>query len=290
MKTVFIAGATGYLGQFLAQTFHDQGWRVHALVRNAQGAKHIGLQADLLVEAQATDPETLIGHMENVDLVVSTLGITRQKDGLTYWDVDYQANLNLLSEALHARVPHFCYVHVLNAKSMPHVELVQAKQAFVDKLKAVPIGSTIIEPTGYFSDMGDFLSMAKSGRAYLFGKGEKRLNPIHGADLAVATYEAIVNDRSVAQIGGPDIFTHAELADLAFAALNKPSKITFLPNWLARAALWLLPKLTPQRTYGPIQFFLSAMQMDMVASRHGTRHLKDHFATLNLSANKEHAK
>ncbi|MDD2346469.1 MAG: hypothetical protein PHY85_10055 [Bacteroidales bacterium] len=39
---------------------------------------------------EITKPQTLIGIAENIDWVFSTIGITRQKDGLTYMDVDYQ--------------------------------------------------------------------------------------------------------------------------------------------------------------------------------------------------------
>jgi hypothetical protein len=37
-----------------------------------------------LIEAEATNPETLSGLMDGIDLVVSALGITRQADGLSY--------------------------------------------------------------------------------------------------------------------------------------------------------------------------------------------------------------
>ena len=50
-------------------------------------------------------------------------------------------------------------------------------------LQASGLSHPIIRPTGYFSDMGEYFPMAKSGRAYLVGDGQKRLNPIHGADL-----------------------------------------------------------------------------------------------------------
>jgi uncharacterized protein YbjT (DUF2867 family) len=55
--------------------------------------------------------------------------------------------------------------------------LVAAKQAFADRLDAAPITSTIVAPSGFFSDMADFLNMAKSGRVWLFGTGRLRLNP-----------------------------------------------------------------------------------------------------------------
>jgi len=86
MRRVFIAGATGYLGRHLCAEYQRRGWYVIALVRKTTQAAPIG--ADQLIQAQATDPATLRGVMTGVDLVVSCLGITRQTDGLGYWDVD----------------------------------------------------------------------------------------------------------------------------------------------------------------------------------------------------------
>lgn len=275
MKTVLIAGATGYLGGHLVTEYKARGWRVHALVRCANRAS--GLGADKLIEAEATRPETLGAIMDGVDLVVSALGITRQKDGLSYRQVDYQANLNLLNEALAARVSQFAYVHVLNADKMAGVPLVDAKQAFVEALRAAPIKSTVIAPSGYFSDMEDFLKMAQSGRVWLFGDGGLRLNPIHGADLATAIADAVDAAKPWLDVGGPDVFRHKDLAELAFSALGRPVRITRLPDALRRWVLTVLPWVAPARIAGPAQFFLTAMGCDMVGEPKGTRHLQDHF-------------
>lgn len=277
MQTVFIAGATGYLGRFLCREYRQRGWRVRALVRDIARARD--LAADELIAAQATRPETLAGVMDGADLVISALGITRQADGLGYWDVDYQANLNLLNEALRAGVAHFAYIHVLNADKMAQVPLVAAKAAFVRALQGADIASTVIAPSGYFSDMADFLTMARAGRIWLFRPGTHRINPIHGADLAAATADAIAAGRGWLDVGGPDIFTHKELAQAAFDALGRPARITWLPDWLRRAALTVLPRLTPRRIHGPASFFLTALGLDMVGEAHGTRHLRDHFAS-----------
>ncbi len=275
MKRVFIAGATGYLGRFLCAEFQQRGWYVIALVRNSAQAKSIA--ADQLIEAQATDAASITGVMAGTDLVVSSLGITRQIDGLDYWDVDYRANLNLMREAERASVGRFAYIHVLRAEEMAHVPMVAAKSAFVEELQRAAIASTIIAPTGYFSDMSDFLTMAQSGRVWLFGDGSKRINPIHGADLATATVEAIEDGVPWLDVGGPDIFDQKELAELAFTCLDKPSRVTFLPDMLRGIALQLLPRVTPRCISGPARFFLSALALDMVGERHGTRHLRDHF-------------
>lgn len=278
MKTVFIAGATGYLGRFLCAEYQRRGWYVIALVRDR--ARAAALSADSLMEAEATRPETLCGALDSVDLVVSALGITRQVNGLDYRDVDYQANLNLLRAAETAGVGRLAYVHVLNASAMRDVPLVAAKADFVDALRASALPSTVIAPSGYFSDMGDFLSMARSGRIWLFAPGTRRINPIHGADLAAAIADATEAGTYWQDVGGPESFTHLELANLAATAVGRPARLILLPAWLRKLALALLPRLTPRRIHGPAQFFLTAMGMDMVGRPFGCRRLGDYFEQL----------
>lgn len=275
MNRVFIAGATGYLGRHLCAEYQRRGWYVIALVRASSKATPIA--ADQLIEAQATKAGSLKGAMAGVDLVISCLGITRQSDGLDYRDVDYQANLNLLREAEREGVPRFAYIHVLRASELGHVPMVAAKSAFVAELQRSAIAETVIAPTGYFSDMSDILTMAQSGRVWLFGDGKKQINPIHGADLAVATAEAIATEMAWLEVGGPDIFTQRGLAELAFAILGKPARITLLPDIIRRIALRLLPLVSPRHIGGPARFFLSALALDMVGAQHGQHHLKDHF-------------
>jgi nucleoside-diphosphate-sugar epimerase len=105
MPHVFVAGATGYLGRHIVSEYLSRGWTVTALVRDASRATNLGPAR--LVEGQATKPDTLTHLMQGVDLVISSLGITRQTDGVGYWDVDYQANLNLLNEAIRSDVARF---------------------------------------------------------------------------------------------------------------------------------------------------------------------------------------
>ena len=81
-----------------------------------------------VVEAQVTQPETLKGVSKAVSKVISTVGITQQKDGLTYEQVDYKANKNLLDEALREGVQKFVYVSVFNGEAMRHIAIGAAKE------------------------------------------------------------------------------------------------------------------------------------------------------------------
>ena len=67
-------------------------------------------------------------------MVISTVGITRQKDGFTYMDVDYRENANLLSEAKRSGVKKFIYVSVLNGEKLSNLKICEAKERFVTEL------------------------------------------------------------------------------------------------------------------------------------------------------------
>jgi len=284
MKKILVAGATGYLGGNVVRALKDRGFWIRALGRSEAKLDPIKEFADELFIGEVTDPDSLDGLCNGIDAVFSSVGITRQKDGLTYKDVDYKGNRNLLTIAEGSGVSKFVYVHVLNAEKLQHVAMIQAKQAFVDELEQSRLDSTVICPTGFFSDMEEFLSMARSGRVYLFGDGSNRINPIHGADLAEVCADALEYREKQLDIGGPEVFTYREIAQLSFDVLEKPKKITCLPKKLIAAAIGALRWVAPLKTYGPIQFLASVMTMDVVGEKHGQRQLVDHFRRCSKAA------
>lgn len=235
-------------------------------------------QADDVFVGQITQPQTLKGIADSMDVVFSTVGITRQKEGLTYWDVDYQGNVNLLQEAISSSVSQFLYVSAINGDKLRHLKIFEAKEGFVDELKKSNLDYTVVRPNGFFSDMLDFLNMAKSGRAYLFGKGNQLINPIAGSDLASFCVSLLEQKQAnEVSVGGPDIFTLKEIANLALDSWNKKRKITFLPDCVRVIMIQVLRLVTSSTFYGPYEFFLGAMAYDNVAPSFGTKHLKAFF-------------
>ncbi|MGB6037906.1 MAG: NAD(P)H-binding protein, partial [Cryomorphaceae bacterium] len=236
-----------------------------------------GLSPHQIITAEVTKPLSFTGQFEGFDVLISTVGITRQKDGLTYMDVDYQANVNLLQEAIKAGVKKFVYVSVLNGQFHRDLKMLEAKEKFVDLLKSSGLDYIVVRPNGFFSDMGDFLEMAKGGRVYLFGDGNNKVNPIHGADLANVILDELHQSKKEIEVGGPDILTHNEIAELALTLFAKRKRVTHFPDWLRTAAIGLLRKLTSEKFYGPYEFFLTMMAEDQIAPRYGVRRLSAHF-------------
>ena len=281
MKKVLLAGATGYLGSYIAKELQKKAFVTRVIVRNTKSLKDKDLQLSEVVKAELTRPDTIKGCCNNIDVVISTVGITRQKDGLTYMDVDYQANMNLLQEARISGVQKFIYVSVLNGDNLRYLKICDAKERFVEKLKASGLDYCIIRPNGFFSDMVDFFKMAKKGRVYLFDKGELKTNPIHGKDLATVCVDAIYNVDKEILVGGPETLTHQEIALSAFDVLGREPKITYVPEWIRAFILKLLKIFTGSKIYGPIEFFMTVMAIDMVAPEYGKYTLKEYFSILN---------
>jgi len=281
MKRVIVAGATGYLGKYITQELVRSNYSTKVLVRDPERFEELNIQVDKILQAEVTDKSTLNNCFKHVDVVISTIGITKQKDGLTYMDVDYQANLNLLSEAIEKGVNKFIYVSVLNGQRLKHLKICEAKEKFVDELKNSGLDYCIIRPNGFFSDMTEFYKMAKKGKVYLFGNGNQRANPIHGEDLAKVCVSAVEKSEKEIDAGGPETLTQNKIAELAFIAVDKNPKIVHIPDFLRRMILKVGKLFMSSKNFGPVEFFMNVMAIDMVAPEYGRHTLKDYFSELS---------
>lgn len=276
MKKILVAGATGYLGSHIVKELKNRNYWVRVLIRNENQKKEFKEVDDFFV-GQITDIKSLEGVTKNIDIVFSSVGITRQKDGLTYMDVDYKANSNLLVEAKKTGVESFMYISAINGNNMRELKIFEAKERFVDELVESGMNYTIVRPNGFFSDMGDFLDMAKKGTVYLFGHGNYKLNPIHGEDLANFCVDKLGAKNEQFNVGGPHVMSQNKLAELALKAWDKKIKIIHLPDWIRKVIILGLRTFTSSKTYGPYEFFLTAMASDNIASQYGEHQLEDFF-------------
>jgi len=288
-RRVLVAGATGYLGKFVALEFKRRGYWVRVLTRDTERLEAPGPftapgispeEVDDVFVGEATDPASLAGLCDGIDLVFSSIGISRQRDGLTFEQVDYQANRNLLDLCRDSDVKKFVYVSMHGADQIAQLAITQAHEKVVADLAASGLDYAIVRPSGYFSDMGAVLDMARRGRVLLVGDGENRFNPIFGGDLAEACADAAEGSAREVEAGGPDEMTQREMAELAFDVVGKPVKITVIPMWLARGAARFIGLLNTQ--FGDLaEFIVTAGEVDAVADSRGKTTLRSYFEELS---------
>ncbi|MCC5914008.1 MAG: SDR family oxidoreductase [Balneolaceae bacterium] len=289
MKKILIAGATGTLGRELVRELHERGYPLRILVRKEEQAGQFRIFTDDIRLGQVTQRETLRGVAEGVDAVFSAVGITRQKDGITYQDVDYGGNSNLLKESISAGAAHFVYIASLNGEEMRELKMIEAKERFVDELKSSPIRHTIVRPNGFFSDLLELLKMARNGRIYLPGNGSYKVNPISTKDLALVVADMFEGKVDEEGVGGPQILSQKEIAEMAFRVLGKPAKITYLPEALVTAATKVMRLFTPISVYGPLEFFFTVSTRDMITEQYGDETLEEFYlnAVREMSSNED---
>jgi len=288
IKRVLIAGATGYLGKFVVQAFKQHGYYVRVLARSEERLYRAGPftapalskdDFDDVFIGEITKPETLAGMLDGIDLVYSSVGISRQRDGLTFEQVDYQCNKNLIDLCEASGVKRFTYVSMQGAENIMQLAITKAHEKVVAALKSSRLEYRIVRPCGYFSDMGALYDMAKSGRAYLIGSGTNKMSPIHGSDLARVCVETSEGEKLEVEAGGPDILTQREAAELAFDVVGKPVKITVVPIWLARGLVRFIALLSTQ--FGDLaDFIVTAGEIDGVGPQRGTITLRSYFELL----------
>jgi len=293
-KRVLIAGPTGYLGKYAVKAFKERGYWVRVLSRSKEKLFEPGpftapaLSADDMDDifiGEISKPETLAGVMDGIDIVYSSVGISRQRDGLTFEQVDYQCNRNLIDLCRGSSVRRFVYVSMQGAEHIMHLAITRAHEKVVADLKQSGMEYRIVRPCGYFSDMGALYDMASKGRAFLVGEGNNKMNPIHGRDLAQVCVDTAEGDELEVEAGGPDIMTQREAAALAFEVVGKPAKITVIPLWLARGLVKFIGLLSTQ--FGDLaDFIVTAGEIDGVGPKRGTTTLKSYFESLHTTRSK----
>ncbi len=290
-RRVLVAGATGYVGKFAVQAYKERGYWVRALTRDEGRLRRRGPftapgitdgDVDDVFVGEITDRSTLDGLMDGIDIVYSSVGISRQRDGLTFEQVDYQCNKTLIELAVQADVSKFVYVSLQGADdpTIADLAITLAHEKVVTELKASGLEYRVVRPCGYFSDMGALLSMAKKGRALLVGDGTNRMSPIHGRDVAKVCVDATEGDQIEVEAGGPEIMTQREAAELAFDVVNKKPKIHVIPMWAAGGLAKGVGRVS--RQFGDLaEFIVVAGEVDGVGPPVGTTTLRSYFERLH---------
>jgi uncharacterized protein YbjT (DUF2867 family) len=275
-KKVLLAGATGYLGRYLAQQLKMSQFDSLLLVRNIEKS---GFEPDVyeLAEADLCCRESLHGLCKGVDYVISTVGLARQKEDPRHMDDVFQANANLVDEAVASGVRKFMYISVLYGDELRHIRLCETKEKLVDYLKTSGLDYCVVRPNGFFSDMKDFLRMALRGWILLFGNGKQLLNPIHGDDLARICVRALEWNSKELEIGGPDLLTQNDIARLALFACNRSGRIIYLPDWIRKLALCFVSRFSESARFRAAEFYFATTAMDLIAPKFGREHLDDFF-------------
>jgi uncharacterized protein YbjT (DUF2867 family) len=217
-RHVLITGATGTLGRKLVGAATGAGHDVRAMSRRS----HVGYtgvhwsQGDLLANSGVD------AAVEGMDVVVhcATQG-TRDKD--------VRSTENLITAARKAGVAHIIYVSIVGIDRIP-LPYYKTKLRVEQTLEASGVGHTVLRAT-QFHDLIKMSFTIQRFSPLLCTLKDVRFQPIDTRDVTGRLVELIDCEPAgrVADIGGPAVYTHAELARTYLATCNGRRPVVEIP-------------------------------------------------------------
>jgi len=282
MAKILVAGASGSLGFEVLKLLKQQGTDVRALVSSKESEQKVRPYAGEVVVADAHDREDIQKVFNNVDVVFSAVGqsVSLFSDGVSFEEVDYDLNRNLIEGAVNAGIKRFVYISIKGADSASNYELAEVHKKVEDLLKVNNMDHTVIRPVGFFSGFNDWLIMGKKGIIPLPGNGEHKTNPIHQADLARVVTDNLFDGPQLIEAGGPDIYTRMEIARMISEKTN--GKIVKVPGIMVEPGLMVL-KLFDDVAQAKLDYFNYVTTNDMIAPKYGQHSLRDYIENIDLN-------
>ena len=243
-KSVFVVGATGYIGKFVVRELVARRYDVVSFVRERSGIGSTKNADEVL--AQLMGSEVRFGDVssmdslikngikgERFDVVISCL--TSRNGGIKdSWNIDYQATRNALDAGMAAGVTHFVLLSAICVQK-PLLEFQRAKLKFEKELRESGMRWSIVRPTAFFKSIAGQVEAVKNGKPYvMFGDGRlTACKPISEADLAsymVNCIEDPAMQNKILPIGGPGKpITPIEQGEMIFELLGRKPKFKKMP-------------------------------------------------------------
>ncbi|MBQ2657038.1 MAG: NmrA family NAD(P)-binding protein [Erysipelotrichaceae bacterium] len=263
---ILLAGAFGNLGfeilKVLAKKKHE------IIAADLKEKADNGLEGKYTFKAiDATNPETLKGICDGVDIVITTMGLTTASAKFTAYDIDYQGNMNLYNEAVKAGVKKFNYISVI-ACDLPGAEevpMLHAKYMVEEELKKGSLDYVIYRPTGYFYDIAKVFKpyVDKGEMQLLKGYHDVKANVVDCPDFAKFIVDHMKDTNVTYEVGGKETYTYEEMAKMCFRAAGKPVIIKDSPIWMF-SLLANLPKIKKEGKHDIILFSKWTLSHDLV--------------------------
>lgn len=277
-RKILLVGASGALGKEVLNALKADGHHVRVLSRSQDRLNT--LPADEAVCGDALKPQDLQGICEGIEIVVSCLGASvamKSPERRSYLQVDLPAHQHLLAEAKRAGVSRFVYVSLWIEAGYEANGYVQAHRQVEAAIKASGLSYSILRPTGLYSAMLEFLTMAQSGVGMLPGGGQGRSNPVHEAEVANKLLVYLESGPKEIGIGGPEVLSRREILDLAFDSVGKPRRYVKMSLRMLNLLATLIRPFNA-RMSDLMRFFAQVASTHLSAPKVGERTLKDYFA------------
>jgi len=244
---VLVVGGTGFVGTHLCRELRERDHTVAAMGRTPGEAD---LPADVeRVMGDVTAYDSIEGAFEGRDAVVNLAALSplyRQREG-RHLAVHYEGTESVIRACEAHDVPWLVQMSANDADSDAATEYLRAKGLAEAAVRESDLDWVIFRPSVIFGDAGEFLSFTRKvtpgPAAPLPGANTSRFQPIWVRDFVPMMADAVEDDDHVGEayeIGGPEVFTLAEVTKIAHGGSFTPIPV---PLWVADVGFGVLGAL-----------------------------------------------
>ncbi len=236
-----VTGGTGSLGRRVVSRLREAGRDVQVLSRSGRPGT---VRADLLTG------EGLKEAVEGVDVIVhcaSSPTKTRQ--------MDVEGTERLLRVAVQEGVSHFVFISIVGVDRNPYYPYYQMKLEVERIIERSPVPYTILRATQFHELVLRIIQFLDRLPVMMMPKGFL-LQPIDIGEVADRLVELALSEPVVhaSDVGGPEVWTAAELARAYFMAVGRRRRVVEIPVPGRTARVWREgAQLCPDHRYGEIR-------------------------------------
>lgn len=248
VATVF--GATGFLGRYVVQQLAKMGSQVLVPFRGSEDChRHLKLMGDLgqivPMKYNPRDESSVKAVMARANVVINLIGRDFETRNYSFEDVHYHMAEKLAKISKeHGGIMRFIQVSCLGASSSSPSRMLRTKAAAEEAILRELPEATILKPAAVIGTEDRILNTwahfaKKYGFLPLIGNGSTKIQPVYVVDVATALTAALKDDGTsmgkTYELGGPEIFTVHELADLMHDVIREYPRYVKVPFPIAKA-------------------------------------------------------
>lgn len=235
--TVFITGATGFIGRTLVRKLIDRGETVRALYRSKKRTRFIEHSNLVWVHGHIGESSCLLEGLDGADAVIHLVGILIEPKGASFQKIHVEGTQNVLQAARQAGVRRFLYMSALGTRPHAKSRYHQTKWEAEERVRQSGLDVTLFRPSVVFGPEDVSVNwFAKMVRFFpivpIPGTGRNRLQPVWVEDVADAMIQSLERPHTIGKtytLAGPQSYPMDGLFDLLMKMGKKRRMKVHLP-------------------------------------------------------------
>jgi NADH dehydrogenase len=244
-RVATIFGGSGFIGRHLIGRLAKQGWVLRVAVRHPARASFLKPLGDVgqitPIRVPLQDQLAVEAAVQGASAVVNLVGVLYERGAQTFAAVHARGAQTVAAAAQAAGAKHLVHLSAIGADVHADADYARSKGAGEAAVKTAFPRATILRPSIVFGPEDDFFNrfaaMARLAPALpLIGGGGTRFQPVYVGDVAAAIVAVLDGAQAQGQtyeLGGPSVYTFAELMTLMLREIHRRRPLVPLPFALA---------------------------------------------------------